>query len=717
MKPLRDRLSTPIQYVKGVGPKLSKILERKGIRTVEDAIYFLPRTYEDRRSLKKVSELEPGRKETGFGEILLSGIAFYSVRRKRVFEAVVGDGSGVITLKWFHVNERYFRDRFKKGQRLIFSGEVTWFNQQKEIHHPDVELVDEEADRDYLNFKRIVPIYSETEGLYQRTLRRLMKTILDEYAGELSSPVPEEILKRQGLIDLPESFRCVHFPEEGASMEDLERQRSKGHRRIIFDEFFFLELGMALRKKGRVLEKGIPFQTEGALSGRLLDLLPFRLTRAQERVWGEIRKDMERPLPMNRLIQGDVGSGKTVVSLLAGLNVIESGYQAAIMAPTEILAEQHFLSARRWVEPLGLAVTLLTGSVKGSVKEDLCGRIKRGDVHLVVGTHALIEEPVEFHRLGLAIIDEQHKFGVIQRSLLKKKGENPDVLVMTATPIPRTLAMTVYGDLDVSIIDEMPPGRVPVETRVFSESGRSRVYRILEEEIRKERQAFIVYPLVEESEKVDLRDATRMAEHLQSEVFPDLRVGLLHGRMKSEEKERVMAEFKGGKIQILVGHHRDRGGHRYPQRLGHGGGACGAVRPLPAPSIARPDRPRKVRVQMYSPCPVSFLRGGQDQASGHGEDERRISDRRKGPGDQGAGRVPGNTSVGTARLQGGPHSQGYADPGRGEEGGLSARPRRPGFERAPPQWPERRIKEAVAGQVGTGHGGVKAPGSFPVFRR
>ena len=552
LKPLRDRLSTPIQYVKGVGPKLSKILDRKGIRTVEDALYFLPRTYEDRRSLKKVSELEPGRKETGFGEILLSGVAFYSVRRKRVFEAVVGDGSGVITLKWFHVNERYFRDRFKKGQRLIFSGEVTWFNQQKEIHHPDVERVDAEADRDYLKFTRIVPIYSETEGLYQRTLRRLMKTILDEYAGELSSPVPEEILKRQGLIDLPESFRCVHFPEDGASMEDLERQRSKGHRRIIFDEFFFLELGMALRKKGRVLEKGIPFQTKGALSGRLLDLLPFRLTRAQERVWGEIRKDMGRPLPMNRLIQGDVGSGKTVVSLLAGLNVIESGYQAAIMAPTEILAEQHFLSARRWVEPLGLAVTLLTGSVKGTVKEDLCGRIKRGDVHLVVGTHALIEEPVEFHRLGLAIIDEQHKFGVIQRSLLKKKGENPDVLVMTATPIPRTLAMTVYGDLDVSIIDEMPPGRVPVETRVFSESGRSRVYRILEEEIRKERQAFIVYPLVEESEKVDLRDATRMAEHLQSEVFPDLRVGLLHGRMKSEEKERVMAEFKGGKTQILV---------------------------------------------------------------------------------------------------------------------------------------------------------------------
>ncbi len=548
----KDPLLTPIQYVKGVGPKLAKLFEKKGIRTVEDALYFLPRCYEDRRNLKKISELKPGGKETGFGEILLSGVAFYQNKRKRVFEAVVGDGSGVITLKWFAGNERYLIDRFKKGRRLIFSGEVRWFRDQREIHHPDVEMVDGDIEKDYLNFKRIVPIYSETEGLHQRTLRKLIKNILDGYANELSSPIPQEIIERQDLIDFSEAFWRSHFPPDGESIEVLNNQRSDGHRRIIFDEFFFLELGLALKKKGMTLETGISFQSDGLLVQRLLDLLSFQLTRAQEKVWAEIREDLKRPHPMNRLIQGDVGSGKTVVALLASLYVVECGYQAAIMAPTEVLVEQHYLTLHRWVEPLGVKVALLTSSLKGSEREDLYDRIRRGDIQLVIGTHAVIQEAVEFHRLGLAIIDEQHKFGVVQRGLLKKKGENPDVLVMTATPIPRTLAMTIYGDLDVSVIDEMPPGRVPMETRVFHESARGRVYRIVEEEIKKGRQAFIVYPLVEESEKLDLKDATRMAEHLQKDIFPEFRIGLLHGRMKSDEKEDTMMEFKEGKIQILV---------------------------------------------------------------------------------------------------------------------------------------------------------------------
>jgi ATP-dependent DNA helicase RecG len=538
--------------VKGVGPKLAKLFEKKGIRTVEDALYFLPRCYEDRRNLKKISELKTGRKETGFGEILLSGVAFYQNKRKRVFEAVVGDGSGVITLKWFAGNERYLIDRFKKGRKLIFSGEVRWFRDQREIHHPDVEMVDEDIEKDYLNFKRIVPIYSETEGLHQRTLRKLIKNILDGYANELSSPIPQEIVERQDLIDFSEAFRRVHFPPDGESMEVLNNHRSDGHRRIIFDEFFFLELGLALKKRGLTLETGIPFQTDGTLAQRLLDLLSFQLTRAQDKVWAEIREDLQRPHPMNRLIQGDVGSGKTVVALLASLYVVECGYQAAIMAPTEVLVEQHYLNLHRWVEPLGVKVALLTSSIKGSEREDLYDRIRRGDIQLVIGTHAVIQEAVEFQRLGLAIIDEQHKFGVVQRGLLKKKGENPEVLVMTATPIPRTLAMTIYGDLDVSLIDEMPPGRMPVETKVFHESARGRVYRIVEEEVRKGRQAFIVYPLVEESEKLDLKDATRMAEHLQKDIFPEFRIGLLHGRMKSDEKEAIMMEFKEGKIQILV---------------------------------------------------------------------------------------------------------------------------------------------------------------------
>jgi ATP-dependent DNA helicase RecG len=538
--------------VKGVGPQLAKLFEKKGILTVEDALYFLPRGYEDRRNLRKISELKAGRKETGFGEILLSGVGFYRNKKKRVFEVVVGDGSGTITLKWFRGNERYLRGRFKKGRRLIFSGEVKWYNYQREIHHPDVEVVEGDIEKDYLNFKRIVPIYSETEGLYQRTLRRLMKAVLEGYVDELSSPIPPEIAERQNLIDFSEAFRRVHFPPEGESIDGLNLQRSDGHRRIIFDEFFFLELGMALKRRGVALETGISFKTAGILSQRLLDQLDFELTRAQERVWAEIKEDLEKPHPMNRLLQGDVGSGKTVVAVLTCLYVIECGYQAAIMAPTEVLAEQHFLNLRRWLEPLGIKVGLLTSRVKGLEREELHLGVRTGDIQLVIGTHAVIQEAVEFKRLGLAIIDEQHKFGVVQRGLLKKKGGSPDVLVMTATPIPRTLAMTIYGDLDVSLIDEMPPGRVPVETKVFPESARGKVYRLVEEELRKGRQAFIVYPLVDESEKLDLMDATRMADHLQKEIFPEFRVGLLHGRMKSDEKEVVMTEVKEGGIQVLV---------------------------------------------------------------------------------------------------------------------------------------------------------------------
>ena len=547
-----NRLLTPIQYIKGIGPKLSELLKKKGIRTVNDALYFLPRCYEDRRSLKPISELRTGIKETGFGEILISGVAFYQRRRKRVFEVTVGDGTGVIRLKWFRGNERYFRERYKKGRRLIFSGEVRWYNSQREIHHPDVEIIDGDIEKDFLNFKRIVPIYSETEGLHQRTLRRLMKKILDGYANELWSPIPQEIVRRQSLIGFSEAFQRVHFPQEGESIEALNLYRSDGHRRIIFDELFFLELGLALKRRGTASETGISFRTEGGLLQKLLNQLPFQLTSSQEKVLAEIKEDMEKPHPMNRLIQGDVGSGKTIVALLACLYSLECGYQAAIMTPTEILAEQHYLNLYRWVEPLGIRVSLLTSSIKSSEKEDLYRQIRQGDIHMVIGTHAVIQEGVQFHRLGLAIIDEQHKFGVVQRGLLKKKGEKPDVLVMTATPIPRTLAMTIYGDLDVSLIGEMPPGRMPVETRVFLESARGKVYRIVEEEVRKGRQAFIVYPLVEESEKMDLRDATRMAEHLQKEVFPKFRIGLLHGRMKSDEKEAIMMEFKEGKIQILV---------------------------------------------------------------------------------------------------------------------------------------------------------------------
>lgn len=549
---LENRLLTPIQYVKGVGPKLARLFEKKGLQTVEDALYFLPRAYEDRRILKKISELRIGQKETGMGEIILSEVILYQNQRKRVFEVTVGDGSGRILLKWFQGNERYLRERFKKGRRIIFSGEVRWFRGRKEIHHPEVEIIEGDIERDSLNFKRIVPIYSEVEGVPPRTLRRLMKRILEEYAPYLQSPIPEEILERQGLIDFQEAFQRVHFPPNDDSLQRLNLFQSEGHRRIIFDEFFFLELGLALKKRQVTLEKGISFKTDGMLLKKGLSLLPFSLTSAQARVLREILEDMEKPHPMNRLIQGDVGSGKTIVALLASLPVFENGYQVAIMAPTEVLAEQHYLTACRWILPLGIRMALLTSHIRGIERETLYRQIRQGEIQLVIGTHAIIQEEVEFYRLGFTIIDEQHKFGVVQRGQLRKKGMNPDVLVMTATPIPRTLAMTVYGDLDLSIIDEMPPGRKPIETRVFSEASRGQVYRIIREELQQGRQAFIVYPLVEESEKLELKDATRMAEQLQREIFPDFRVGLLHGRMKGEEKEVIMRKFKAGKIQILV---------------------------------------------------------------------------------------------------------------------------------------------------------------------
>jgi ATP-dependent DNA helicase RecG len=328
--------------------------------------------------------------------------------------------------------------------------------------------------------------------------------------------------------------------------------RSAAHKRLIFDELFYFELAMALKHKGNVLEEGIAFHATGELSGRFLSILPFGLTAAQNRVIEEIRSDMSRPSPMHRLLQGDVGSGKTVVSMAAMLTACENGYQAAMMAPTEILAEQHFRNIRRWAEALGLKTVLLSGSTRSAEKKDLVRQIEAGEIHIVVGTHALIQEGVDFRNLGLVVVDEQHRFGVVQRAALRAKGSNPDVLVMTATPIPRTLAMTVYGDLDISVIDEMPPGKKPVKTKVFYEKERPRVYEIIRKEAVKGNQVFIVYPLVEESEALDLKDATRMAEHLQKDVFPELRIGLIHGRMKGQEKDDIMKSFNDRRLDVLV---------------------------------------------------------------------------------------------------------------------------------------------------------------------
>lgn len=544
----RKALSTPIQFIKGVGPKLAALLEKKGIRTVEDALYFIPREYQDRREVKRIAKVEIGKVETVTGEVMAADVVGFRGGRKKVFEIMVGDGSGVIIGKWFHFNIRFMKGKFKKGDKVIMTGEVRPFGAQREMHHPDVEPFD---DSDKLNFGRIVPVYSLTEGLGEKTIRKIMAQVVNGYADSAVEGIPAGVIRNRGLIPLKEALKKVHFPEKDEDAAELMAGRSPARRRLVFDEFFFLELGMAMKHKGVALERGIPMTGTGELTGKLVRLLPFSLTKAQERVIDAVKRDMKSGHPMNRLVQGDVGCGKTIVAFISVLIAVENGFQAAIMAPTELLAEQHYLNIHRFAESLDIKITLLTSAIKGKEREAILFGITTGVVQIVIGTHAVIQEAVEFKRLGLAVIDEQHRFGVVQRGIVKKKGDNPHILVMTATPIPRTLAMTVYGDLDVSVIDEMPPGRSPIETRVYNEKEREKVYLLIKKEIESGRQAYIVYPLVEESEKSDLMDATNMAEKLKS-VFPEFRVGLLHGRMRAEEKEAVMKRFKDREIDILV---------------------------------------------------------------------------------------------------------------------------------------------------------------------
>ena len=543
------KLSADVQYIKGVGPKVAALLGRKGLRNVEDMLYFLPRRYEDRRHIKSISSVGIGVRETVIGTIMDVRIQRY--RNRRVLEVTIDDGTGLLTAKWFQGNFSYLGKKFKPGEKVILTGEVKIYLLEKDMLHPDYEILDENDD-ELLHFKRIVPVYSETEGLHQKYIRKIMMRVVNDYSSCISSPLPDEVCRRNNLVDIDYAIRNVHFPDNDQDIEALNDLRSPARRRLVFDELFFFELGMALKRKGHIFEPGISFATGGALVKKFYDILPFELTGAQKRVIGEIEADMSRAFPMNRLLQGDVGSGKTVVSMAAMVAACESGYQAAIMAPTEILAEQHFNNIREWADRLGIKAAILTGSMKAAERKRVIKGIESGDTGIVVGTHAIIQEGVDFKNLGFVVVDEQHRFGVIQRAALRGKGINPDVLVMTATPIPRTLAMTVYGDLDISVIDEMPPGKKPIKTKVFYEKGRDKVYDIIRRETGKGNQAFIVYPLVEESEALDLKDATGMAAHLREDIFPDLRVGLIHGRMKGSEKEAVMADFQNGALDILV---------------------------------------------------------------------------------------------------------------------------------------------------------------------
>jgi ATP-dependent DNA helicase RecG len=547
-------LAHPIQFIKGVGPNRAHMLKRLGIETIGDAFALLPRRYEDRTNLKPIHSLDVGAQATFEGTILVSGSS-RTGRGKRLYEIIVGDATGTIRCLWFQFQEAYMRQRYRTGQRVIVTGEIRvnpYAGHRKEVHHPDLEsLVPEESDP--LHVGRIVPVYPATEGLHQKTLRSVLKRVVDEYAQQVPERLPPALRRRLRLMDASQALREVHFPSPEADIESLNRWSSQAHRRLIFEEFFLLELGLALRQRETTLEeRQAAYHGSGELMRRLRARLSFHLTAAQERVLAEILDDMRRPHPMNRLLQGDVGSGKTIVAILAMLLAIESGFQAAIMAPTEILAEQHAMTMQHLLAALGVRITLLTSAMKGSRRRGFLEAVATGETDLIVGTHALIQEDVAFKELGLVVIDEQHRFGVLQRATLKRKGYHPDVLVMTATPIPRTLAMTAYGDLAVSMLDELPPGRLPVITKLCYESRRAESYDLMRGELRRGRQVYVVYPLIEESEKMDLRAATAMVDQLQQDVFSGFRVGLLHGRLKSEEKEQIMQAFSSGELQVLV---------------------------------------------------------------------------------------------------------------------------------------------------------------------
>ncbi len=551
-------LHQDISQLRGVGARNLEKLQRLGINTVEDALYHLPSRYEDRRQLKTISRLVTGQQEVFFGTVLASGEVQTSRNRKKLYEVIVGDDRGRVSLKWFRYRKPWLEKRFPVGQQAIFVGDVKRYGAVPEIHHPDAELISNAAELDnYLadnpvEFGRILPIYPATEGLSQKQMRKLWSQLVSSYVDHVPTYLPTHLLTKYNLFPLAQALRGIHWPAEDIDLDSLVTGRDRARQSIVFDEFFFLELGLALKRAGVELESGIAFSFNHKYTIPLNKALPFRLTDAQRRVLGDIKRDMMSPQPMHRLLQGDVGSGKTLVAMMAALIAIENEAQVAVVAPTEILAEQHFQTFSHWLEPLGLSACLLQGSMSAASKRRSLEKIAAGEVNLIVGTHAVLQDSVEFKRLGLGIIDEQHRFGVKQRSILKHKGENPDILVMTATPIPRTLSMTLYGDLSVSIIDELPPGRKPITTKLYKSGQRNKAYQLIREQLQLGRQVYIVYPLVEESEKSDLQAATVAADQLQDEIFPDTSIGLLHGQMKSAQKDAVMEAFRTGEVQLLV---------------------------------------------------------------------------------------------------------------------------------------------------------------------
>ena len=536
---MRD-LEVSARYIKGVGPSKLGLLNRLGIETVGDLLYCVPRRHEDRSRICRVSEVRPGNLET----IKVKVLAFGDRTTKRgmnIFQLAVGDSTGVMHATWF--NQPYMKDKFKVGHELVLHGKVEK-HIYLQINNPEYEILEDTKD-DSAHIGRIVPIYPLTEDITQRWFRNVMKFTVDNYVDAAQDMLPYDIKRRNDLMPLKQALRNAHFPVSEVVLK-------KAMRRLIFDEFLLLQAGIALKRATIKIDlTGYSHNLKGDLVERFKKLLPFEFTNSQKKVIKEIQKDMQSLKPMNRLLQGDVGSGKTIVALYALILAIQGGYQGALMVPTEILADQHYKNVTNLLKELNIKIALLSGDLKPKERDRRKHMIEVGEADLVIGTHALIQQGVRFKKLGLAVIDEQHKFGVAQRALLKSKSQNPDVLVMTATPIPRTLAMTVYGDLDISVIDELPPGRKEIKTLYFQEKNREKAYKIAGEQVALGRQAYVVYPVIEESQRSDLRGAVKMRDEL-SEFFPDLKVGLLHGRMKSKEKEKIMLDFKEKRIDILV---------------------------------------------------------------------------------------------------------------------------------------------------------------------
>jgi ATP-dependent DNA helicase RecG len=546
-------LTTPLRYVKGIGPRRAAELEDHGLRCVEDLLLHLPFRYEDRSRFWPIAGLEPGIKATVRARVVTGTLRRTRVRGFTIFEALVEDGSGTIRAIFF--NQPYLRTLLAPGREVVLHGqaELARFGRRSLVlQAPQFEVLGDD-DRETIHTGRVVPIYHRLPGLSSRAIRRLVHGVLEALPQPLPDPLPAGLGSARGFPPRHRCFADVHFPPESLDPVQLLGERTPVLERLIFEEFFFLQLGFALsRRQDEALPRRPPLRVDEGIRSRLRAALPYHLTAAQKRVLKEIADDLMSGRSMNRLLQGDVGSGKTIVALLAALLVVENGHQVAFMAPTEILAEQHHRSFTRLLSGKGYRVALLTSGVKGEARRQVLRGLRSAEIPILVGTHAMIEEAVEFRSLRLAVIDEQHRFGVAQRARLRSKGESPDVLVMTATPIPRSLALTIYGDLDLSVIDEMPPGRHPISTVLRDDRSRRRVYEFLRARIAEGRQIYVVYPLVEESDNMELKAAVAMADHLRRRIFPQVEIGLVHGRLKPDEREAVMAEFVSGRIPILV---------------------------------------------------------------------------------------------------------------------------------------------------------------------